>query len=153
MAEGPTLPDGVDPHVQSFVACLRDQLELAAGKVTWLPMPPGVPRFLGKPQARFAPDGAAVRATVKWGFASIGLRASIEDGLLVAETTGFAYGLDGAIERWIASMNEQLRAHHRRLDRIVLVGDDVVIYKRHAASVAEGDGHVETRQAGAVVSD
>jgi hypothetical protein len=153
VADGPTLPDGVDPHVQSFVACLRDKLELVAGKVTWMPMPPGVPRFLGKPQARFMADGPAVRATVKWGFASIGLRASIQDGFLVAETTGFAYGLDGAIQRWVATMNEQLKANNRRLDRIVLVGDDVVIYKRHATLVAEGDGHVEHRQAGAAVSD
>jgi hypothetical protein len=153
VADGPTLPDGVDPHVQSFVACLRDKLELVAGKVTWLPMPPGVPRFLGKPQARFAPDGSAVRATVKWGFASIGLQASIADGFLVAETTGFAYGLEGAIQRWVASMNEQLKANHRRLDRIALVGDDVVIYKRHVMAGAEGDGRAEARPASATVSD
>jgi hypothetical protein len=130
---GPTLPTGVDEHVAAFVACRRERVELAAGPVTWLPLPPGVPGFLGKPRARFEPDGAGVKATVKWGLASIGLSAAIDgDGRLVARTTGFAFGLEGAIDRWVAGLNQQLQAHGRRLDRIMLVGDDVVITKRPA---------------------
>ena len=34
-------------------------------------------------------------------------------------------------------MNEQLKANGRRIDRIMLVGDDVVILKRHAADDAD----------------
>ena len=138
MTGGPALPDGVDPHLQAFVACQRDQVELVAGTVTWMPLPPGVPRFLGKPKAHFMPDGDGVRATVKWGFASIGLRASIDDdGHLVAQTTGFAFGLEAAIGRWVDAMNEQLEANGRRLERIMLVGDNVVIVKRHVTADAE----------------
>ena len=131
MTSGPTLPDGVDEHVLAFVSCTRDRVELAAGPVTWLPMPPGVPGFLGKPKARFQPDGKGVRATVKWGFASISVLAWIDDeGFLAATTTGFAYGLDGAVDRWVAGMNSQLKEKDRRLDRVMLVGDDAVITKR-----------------------
>jgi len=95
-------------------------------------MPPGVPRFLGKPKARFSPDGDGVCATVKWGLASISLKTRIDDGLLSATTTGFAFGLEGAIERWVDSLNAQLKANNRRLDSIMLVGDDAVIVKRKA---------------------
>ena len=133
VTSGPSLPTGVDEHVAAFVACRRDRVELAAGPVTWLPLPPGVPSFLGKPKARFEPDGAGIRATVKWGLAGIGLKASVDErGYLVANTTGFAFGLEGAIGRWVDGMNEQLKANGRRIDRIMLVGDDVVILKRHA---------------------
>ena len=112
--------------------CHRERVELPAGPVHWLPMPPGVPRFLGKPKARFSPDGDGVYATVKWGLASISLKARIEDGLLSATTTGFAFGLEGAIGRWVDSLNDQLKANGRRLDCIMLVGDDAVIVKRKA---------------------
>lgn len=133
---GPTLPDGADEHVVAFVSCHRDRVELAAGPVTWLPLPPGVPSFLGKPKARFQPDGQGIKATVKWGFASISVQAWIADGFLAARTAGFAYGLDGAVQRWVDSMNDQLRDKDRRLDRVMLVGDDVVITKRRTE--AEG---------------
>ncbi len=127
----PTLPEGVDEHITAFVACRRDTVELAAGPVRWLPLPPGVPRFLGRPKARFTADGPLIRANVKWGLASIGVRARIdEQGLLSAETAGFAFGLEGAIQRWVDGLNEQLRRNGRRLDRLALVGDNVVITKR-----------------------
>jgi hypothetical protein len=129
---GPILPDGVDEHVEAFVGCRRDRVELPAGPVNWLPMPPGVPRFMGKPRARFSPNGDAVYATVKWGLASITLRARIDAGFLAVSTNGFAFGLEGAIQRWVADMNTQLKARGRRLDRIMLVGDDAVIVKRMA---------------------
>lgn len=132
MTGGPALPDGVDTHVEAFVACHRDRVELAAGPVTWLPMPPGVPRFLGKPRARFAPNGDGVHATVKWGLAQITVQARIDEGFLAVKTNGFAFGLEGAIERWVASMNDHLEANGRRLDRIMLVGDGAVILKRKA---------------------
>ncbi len=135
---GPALPDGADAHVTAFVECRRDRVELAAGPVNWMPMPPGVPGFLGKPKARFQPDGQGVKATLRWGLASISLKAWIDDGLLAAETTGFAYGLEGAIQRWVDGMNEQLRSKGRRLDRVMLVGDDVVITKHMAAETDSG---------------
>jgi hypothetical protein len=139
VTSGPTLPTGVDEHVAAFVACRRDRVELAAGPVTWLPMPPGVPSFLGKPRARFEPDGRGVQATVKWGLASIGLTAWIDDeGFLAAQTTGFAFGLEGAIGRWVDGLNAQLKEHDRRLDRIMLVGDDAVILKRKVDAAPGG---------------
>ena len=132
MTGGPALPDGVDEHVEAFIACHRERVELPAGTVHWLPMPPGVPRFLGKPKARFSPDGDGVCATVKWGPAGISLKARIDDGWLSASTTGFAFGLEGAIDRWVDSLNAQLKANGRRLESIRLVGDDAVIVKRKA---------------------
>ena len=136
MTAPPTLPAGVDDHIAAFVACRRDRVELAAGTVRWLPLPPGVPSFLGKPKCRFRMNGKVVAATVKWGLAGIGLEVSVDDGRLVANTTGFAFGLESAIERWVDSLNEQLAANGRRLDRIVLVGDNVEIIKQPADGVA-----------------
>jgi len=46
--------------------------------------------------------------------------------------SGFAFGLEGAIDRWVDSLNAQLKANGRRLDSIMLVGDDAVIVKRKA---------------------
>jgi hypothetical protein len=134
MSAPPTLPAGIDDHIAAFVACRRDRVELAAGTVRWLPLPPGVPSFLGKPKCRFAMNGRRVKATVKWGLASIGLEVWVDDGKLVATTTGFAFGLEGAIERWVDSLNEQLESNGRRLSKIVLAGDDVVILKESAAA-------------------
>jgi len=134
----PTLPDGVDEHITAFVACRRDAVELTAGRVRWLPLPPGVPRFFGRPTAHFSADGPDIRATVKWGPAGIGLLTRIDDqGLLSVATTGFAFGLEGAIERWVEGLNAQLRERGRRLDRLVLVGDNVVITKRSV----DGEAH------------
>ena len=129
----PPLPPDADPALAAFIGCTTESVVLGSGSVTWLPMPPGVPSFLGHPNVSFAPRGDAVVVTARWGLVSLRLRAQVVDGLLDAEVDGRrSFGLRSAIEGWVRDMNTHLVARGRRLASITTDGRTATITKAPA---------------------
>jgi hypothetical protein len=126
----PPLPANADPALVEFVGCHTEQLTLASGSVSWLPMPPAVPSFLGHPHAAFARAGTAVIVTVRFGLLSLKLRAEVVNGTLVAKVEGKrSFGLRDAIERWVRDVNAHLAANGRKLSSITTDGRTATITK------------------------
>jgi hypothetical protein len=124
------LPADADPALVEFVGCRTESLSLPGGSVSWLPMPAGVPSFLGHPNASFGPAGSAVMVTVRFGFLSLKLRTEVVDGALTARIEGRrSFGLRDAIEAWVRDVNAHLAANGRRLSSITTDGRTGTITK------------------------
>jgi hypothetical protein len=83
----PGLPASAPDSLRAFVECRSTRAEVEHGPVTWLPQPPVIGRFAGKPSLSFRPaaDGA-VRLTLAWLFVSLDLLLRVEDGQVAVDT-------------------------------------------------------------------
>ncbi len=128
-SEPPGLPAEAPPWLRDFVECRAVTLRLEAGRAPWIPSPPVVGRFAGKPSARFHATTAPgrIRITLSWFLASLDITVWVRDGLLEVDTSRVPAMLRmrEPIENWVRELNAHVAHNGYRLGELHLDGDVV----------------------------
>jgi hypothetical protein len=118
------LPPNLPADLRGFLECTGDRAVIANGPVTWVEIPPNVRGMLGgaaQPQlnvvAGRAPGTAVV--TVKAGWVSATLPASVVDGRLAIDTSKLPFlapkSIATGIQQFVAALNGRLASNGKAL--------------------------------------
>jgi hypothetical protein len=118
------LPPNLPADLRAFIDCTGDRATIANGPVEWVEIPPNVRGMLGgaaRPDltvvAGRAPSTAVI--TVKAGWVSATLNATVVDGRLAIDTTKLPFlaprSIATGIQAFVTALNGRLAANGKRL--------------------------------------
>jgi len=121
--------------LRDFLRCRTDTAELSPGDLDWIPKPSGpmVPSNLPTPSATFSSgESGAVEVTISWGFLSLTLTATVQDGKLnIASPSPLVP--TGDIDEWVNDLNADLEANGKQFDNLSVVNGKLQASKRPIA--------------------
>jgi hypothetical protein len=118
------LPPNLPADLRAFIECTGDRATIANGPVEWVEIPPSVRGMLGGAAhadltvvAGTAPSTAVI--TVKAGWVSATLNASVVDGRLAIDTSKLPFlaprSIATGIQQFVAALNGRLAANGKAL--------------------------------------
>lgn len=120
----PALPADAPAAIADFVHGRIDTLELRAGRLNWLPLPPLVKRgplgALITPTTTIepTPDGASAILVARWPLVSMRLRVAVEAGELRIAPAGARHRLLAdvyrGLDQWVSDANQWVAHTGRR---------------------------------------
>ena len=132
------LPPNLPPDLRAFVECTSDRATIANGPVEWVEIPPNVRGMLGgasRPElnvvAGKAPSTAVI--TVKAGWVSASLPASVVDGRLAIDTSKLPFlaprSIGTGIQDFVTALNGRLAANGKAIGEPTFGPDGMTLTK------------------------
>ncbi|MGQ0824119.1 MAG: CHRD domain-containing protein [Actinomycetota bacterium] len=119
----PKVPKRAPQEIKDFVKCKRASVEIAPGKLEWLPLPI-------TPTATFAPgtQPGSVEVTLETPVNTMRVSATVADGRLELDTTNLPVGADDANE-WVRQLNDWIASKGKKLGPPTLKDGNLTLTK------------------------